>query len=164
MKQAAACLQVVWRAAGARGDKLRIKSSACKTFTRGCPRLILVSPRGKQPQLHCTTRSCGIPSACPADAFGWQTDRSASMAAYLQVSPFGVLSELPGQFVRVLRLGFARQPLADAGGLQETGQRRHQSAFCKRLGLYESYRQCADKVRKPRTKISMTGPFHGSLA
>lgn len=91
MKQAAECLQFIWRAAGVRGDKLRMKSSADKrTVTRGPSNMIPADPRGMQPQLHQTKDTAHL-SGPPAGIVG----SSIATPRWLHTRN-SLLSELPG--------------------------------------------------------------------
>lgn len=153
MKQAANCLQPIWRAAGVRRDKLQMKAIAHKrTPTRGASDMIPVSPRGMQPQLRQMKVAVHLSGRCR-----WQRDYNASIAAYPPLSPFGAAGLV---LEREPRLEFAHQPLVDAG---ESFQKQDRDAIILLLHVHQDYTSCVDKA-SIRTKISMTGPFDCSLA
>ena len=152
VKQAKRCLQVICRAAGARGDRLRMKSRPCKT--NGHPK------RLQHDACMSTWNVVASAARAPSEGCGVLL-RQTSFVGEIATPRWlhtrnSLLSELPDQFGSDHFSMFAQQPLVDAERPQEQGS----TAFASAPGLYESRKQGQESSR---TKISMTGPFDSSL-
>jgi|SRR5690242_7724691 len=136
IKQAATCLQLIWRAAGAGGGRLLMKSNG--TQTNAQPRCLRHDPCWPTwvAASAAPTKKCGASSGPPTDVAG-----SAIATPRWLHTRNSLLSELPGYFWAEPQTEFARQPFVGAGGLPKTGQRLHDSAFACAPGLYESGRR-----------------------